>query len=82
MKPTPEHVDAALRANAEPVSTPAGDYWRFDGGYRHEDASARAIVEACLILGVPITDTLTGEAWRMVVTRLARLEERFNELHW
>lgn len=72
MRPTAAQVDEALRANA----THVGDTWVFSSGYAHDDESARAFVGACLILGVRVNDTLTGEAWGAMANRVADLEDR------
>jgi hypothetical protein len=71
---TEQQVREALVANAE---RDENGRWGFHGGYpMHEEASALAITRACLILGVRVTDTLSGTTWCAVVDRIAAIERR------
>jgi len=75
-----EQVTEALDAAAE---LDADGRWRFarDPGWppaSYSDESARGIVRACLILGVPVTNTMTGEAWCTAVSRIAEIEDRLD----
>lgn len=77
MRPTPEQIDVALRAHA----SERGPGWVFDtSGYVHTDTQARALVESCLLLGVPVTDILSSTMWRTLITRLVAAEERIDAL--
>lgn len=74
---TDEQVREALEANA----TKDGEHWGFRGSVAtHTEASALAITRACLILGMPVDDVLTGEAWGKVVAQLAQMAERVTAL--
>ncbi len=70
MTVTEDQITAALHEHAEQV----GDRWSFTGPLQTE-AAARAIVEACLLLGTRITDVATAEMWLALVRRVVALEE-------
>lgn len=54
-----------------------GNRWWFDDPeLTHDRASTLAIIDACLMLEVPVTDTLTSAAWLRLITRVAQLERQ------
>jgi hypothetical protein len=62
-------------------ATEIGDgRWSFTG-YPHDSAAALAIIRACLILDVPVTDTITSGAWLKLVAKVANLESKVNGSH-
>jgi hypothetical protein len=76
--PTDDQVRAALAENGRRIET---GRWTFDGGVdAHSETSALAITRACLILGVPVTDILTGEMWNAVLSELVALGRRVDAL--
>jgi hypothetical protein len=48
--------------------------------YAHGEAAATAIVEACLLLDVPVTDVVTAPAWLKLIDRVVTLSERVERL--
>ncbi len=59
---------------------PATGCWHFGSHFPHSKDDALRIVEACVTLGVPISDTLTSNAWLALVRRSAELEHRVTAL--
>lgn len=74
----PADVARALRENG--YKTPDGAWWFGDPNALHSETDALAIVEACLILGQPVTDLATSQAWVTLVRRVATLEDQIREL--
>ncbi len=78
---TAEQVRTALTHHA---TRDAGGLWTFHGGaptyVRRTEESALAITRACLVLGLPVTDTLTGEAWARLVDTVADLRQRLSRI--
>jgi hypothetical protein len=70
----------ALRVVLEDFADQMHGRWYFrDGGgveYGHTEEEALKIVEACLDLGVPVTDRLTAKAWAALVQKVTELEDR------
>lgn len=60
--------------------TEDGRWWLSSPAFTHSEAGALALVEACLLLDVPVTDILTGETWLKVCERIVRTEERLAAL--
>jgi hypothetical protein len=75
---TDEQVSEALHMHGEWD----GGLWGLPipGGGRHwySEAIARAVVKACLILGVTVTGTITGEAWLALAERVEAIEQRLD----
>lgn len=75
-KVTDLHVREALEANA--VCAENGR-WKFhDSPVFHDEQDALGITRACLIFGVPVTDTLTGAAWCALAVRIEDIEQRLD----
>lgn len=72
-------IDRALKANAT-RSDDGG--WYFVGSWpvHHTDEQARGIAELCLLLDVPVTDTISTEKLLTLVRRLVRAEDLLNLL--
>lgn len=68
----------ALRENG--YRTPDGGWWFTNPDNVHSESDARAITEACLILGQPVTDVATGQGWLALVRRVAALEDQMKEI--
>ncbi len=64
---------AALRESA--TKHPSLDQWHFPGGPYHREQDALDITEACLMLGVPVSDVISGRAWLILLRRLADIEK-------
>lgn len=75
---TDQQVSEALAENARH----SGGLWGLSvpgGGWHwYSEDLARTIVKACLILGVGVTGTVTGEAWLIIAERLAAIEARLD----
>lgn len=57
-----------------------GRWWFSDRRFTHSETEALVIIEACQLLGVPVTDRLTSRAWLNLVDRVMRIEERLERL--
>lgn len=75
MTVTEEQITEALHAHAEQVD----GMWSFGTGPYHNEDAARAIVEACLLLGTRVTDIATADAWVALVRKVAALEQQVND---
>ena len=56
-----------------------GRYWFSDPRKTHNEDDAIMIAASCRLLGVPLTDTVTSEAWFVIVSRIAALERRLDD---
>jgi hypothetical protein len=68
----------ALREHAHEAGD--GRWWFSNPLFTHTKAEALQIAEACLILGVPVNDTLTSRAWLALLRKVVRLETRVEQL--
>lgn len=74
-------VEAALEKYTTLHEHDGKPYRRFPPDvFRYSEVSARAIVWACLELGVPVSPTLTGETWATLVGRIVRIEDRLDRV--
>ncbi|MGP4092964.1 hypothetical protein [Nonomuraea sp. KM90] len=72
-----EELRAALREHGHQT----GDRWWFSSSNAtHTEEEALRIVEACLLLGAPVTDRVTSEVWWTLVSRVVALDKRVSEL--
>ena len=76
MSITEDEITAALLAHARPWTD---GRWVFTH-LPHSEQSARGIVEACLMLGLPVTDLVTSQVWLALVYRVVDLQRRVDEL--
>jgi hypothetical protein len=53
-----------------------GRWWFSDPRTTHDRKATLAIIDACLVLEVPVTDLVTSQAWLKLVRRVADLEAR------
>lgn len=58
----------------------AGRVWFSTPIYSHTPEQALAVIEACELLGVPVTDIVGGHVWLRVADWLTHLEERVQRL--
>lgn len=79
VRPTPAQVREALEEHAHRRED--GTWWFGESPhYLHAEDGALAIVEACLTLGMPVTDVLSAKSWLTVVRAVADLHRRLDEL--
>lgn len=70
-----------LRAALVEHAHRAGDRWWFSSlNATHSEEEALRIVEACQMLGVPVTDLVTSATWWTLVSLVAALDKRVGEL--
>jgi hypothetical protein len=79
---TDEQVSEALHMYGEEMSGMWG--LLLPGGRErnwYPEATARAVIKACLILNLPMTGsgTITGEAWLALAERIEAIEGRLTE---
>jgi hypothetical protein len=77
---TDEEVATALHLAAEAEQRGDKDGWVMSSGFWHSDADARAIVRFCLILGLPISDTLSSQMFGMIVDEVLALRQAVTRL--
>jgi len=51
-------------------------WWFYHPSATHDRDAALAIIDACLLLDVPVTDLVTSQAWLKLVRRVADLEAK------
>lgn len=74
-EPTEDEITRALTKAAETRdSATKGIQWSFGAGVWYDEPTARMHVRSCLILGVPVSTTLTVNAWAALVDRVLLLE--------
>lgn len=83
-EPTDEEVRQYLAQHGQlagPAAYDTNAWWRIsDAGPYHREEDALAIIRACLMLGVPVTDTITSEMWLALVERVAQIERHFERM--
>jgi hypothetical protein len=57
-----------------------GRWWFTSPAWVHDETSALAIVEACLLLDMPVTDMLTTQAWLRLIDKVTQLQERLDRI--
>ena len=73
--------EGELRAALAEHGHRAGDRWWFTSlSATHSEEEALRIVEACQMLGAPVTDRVTSEVWWTLVSRVMALDKRVSEL--
>ncbi len=51
-----------------------------DGQMWVDETTARAVVRACLVLDIPVTGVVVGDAWPSVTVRIEAIEARLDAL--
>lgn len=69
----PEHATQLEDGSWNLNSTP--------GFYPRTEDEAVDVIEACLLLDVPITDTIKGSTWLKLIKRVVALEELLEARH-
>jgi hypothetical protein len=71
-------ADQKLRRYAKQVTRNGSTRWYFgnDPSFTHGREQALEIIDACLLLGVPVTDMVSGSTWLRMILRIVSLERR------